>query len=285
MKKALIFIFLNMLLISGFSLDSAFYKNCERGEYLYVNASSGLRVRDKPSLNAKKTAVIYDRMKVQVFEIGSETVIDGIKSNWVKIILPVETLKNGETYGWVFGGYLTDNLKPFSIKDWTDEDLVRYLSRFTWIENGRKFIHFQTDGSYECGLMESGNGGDGTYTVSIKNKSIDIKVTYGDDSGEWKEVVNEHYMIDLLSEDRLVMHSFKGEMELVPAFLNNSNFYAMLDREKCSYYLDIPFYRDSLNVLFYDFGVENLKKMTAEKENLFSINFYTNLSRMCIDYY
>ena len=32
-------------------------------------------------------------MIIKVVEIGDETVIDGIKSKWVKILLPIETIK------------------------------------------------------------------------------------------------------------------------------------------------------------------------------------------------
>ena len=37
---------------------------------------------------------------VKVVEIGDETVIDGIKSKWIKILLPIETIKNNKNiYG------------------------------------------------------------------------------------------------------------------------------------------------------------------------------------------
>ena len=53
---------------------------------------------------------------VKVVEIGDETVIDGIKSKWVKILLPIETIKNNRNiYGLVFGGYLTDKLEPVKL--------------------------------------------------------------------------------------------------------------------------------------------------------------------------
>ena len=53
---------------------------------------------------------------VKVVEIGDETVIDGIKSKWVKILLPIKTIKNNKNiYGWVFGGYLTDKLEPVKL--------------------------------------------------------------------------------------------------------------------------------------------------------------------------
>ena len=61
---------------------------CFAQGYKYVDASSGLRVRDSASLSAKKIGVVYDRMKVKVVELGPKVTIDGISSNWVKIIMP-----------------------------------------------------------------------------------------------------------------------------------------------------------------------------------------------------
>lgn len=117
---------------SAFSLDSQFFKKNPDVEVLYVDSPEGLKVRDNPSLSAKKIDVLYDRMSVKVMSVGAETVIDGIKSNWVKILLPLETIRQKQNIcGWVFGGYLTDKVKVFSTKNWTDADLKRYLSRFS----------------------------------------------------------------------------------------------------------------------------------------------------------
>ena len=111
---------------------------------------------------------------------GEETTIDGIKSNWVQILLPIETIKSNENvYGWIFGGYLTEKLEPFSIKKWTDYDLQRYLCRFPWVTGTRSYYQFDQYNSYKMGLLESGAGGYGKYIVSIKDKTITVKPSYG----------------------------------------------------------------------------------------------------------
>lgn len=128
MKKYLLLIILLFSSNLMFSLEINYFKHNKHIEHLYVNSPEGLRIRNKPTLSGSKIGVLYDRMKVKIISVGEETTIDGIKSNWVQILLPLETIKsNKNVYGWIFGGYLTDKLEPFSTKKWTDNDLQRYL--------------------------------------------------------------------------------------------------------------------------------------------------------------
>ena len=205
MKKYLLLLILILSSNFIFSLDANYFKNNKQIEYLYVNSPEGLRIRNKPSLSGSKIGVLFDRMKVKVISVGEATTIDGIKSNWIKILLPLETVKSKENvYGWIFGGYLTDKLEPFSTKKWTDNDLQRYLCRFPWVTGIREHYQFDQDNSYRMGLLESGAGGNGKYTVSMKNKTITVKASYGDEEYE-SEVKTEIYRILNIEEDKITL--------------------------------------------------------------------------------
>lgn len=89
-----IIFFVSILFISAKSISTDFYA---------VNSFEGLRVRNKPSLQAEKIGLLKYQETVRCIKIEKESVtIDGIKSNWYKV-------KSTETNleGYVFGGYLT----------------------------------------------------------------------------------------------------------------------------------------------------------------------------------
>ena len=253
---------------------------CFSQGYKYVEASSGLRVRDNASLSANKIGVVYDRMKVKVVELGPKVTIDGISSNWVKIVMPLESFKKKTSVtGWVFGGYLTDKLKPFSTAGWTDSDLTIYLTRFAWIYNGFRFMNFGANGKYEFGLMESSLGGDGTYSVSMKDKKIIAKVSYSDDSGEWVDVKTEVYEIDSILEDKLCL-KYKGEMlELYPAIFSHDYFYSSLYTSNTS--CEPSLYLKGYNALFYEWSRKYIDALSNKME--FNDVFYKNMKLMGID--
>ena len=58
-----------------------------------------ITIRDSASLYSKKIGTLFDRMVVKVVSIGNEAEIDGIKSNWVQILLPIETINTGLANG------------------------------------------------------------------------------------------------------------------------------------------------------------------------------------------
>lgn len=276
MKKR--FLFAAMFVVAGFCFGQSF----SAGGYAFVDASSGLRVRDGASLNAKKIGVVYDRMKVKIIEVGPKVTIDGISSNWIRILLPVESIKERRTVsGWVFGGYLTEKLKPFSTAEWADQDLILYLSRFTWIYDKYKFMHFTADGKLRFGVMETSAGGDGTYKVSMKNKTITATMTYGDDSGEWERTEEEVYKIEWISEDKICLTSAGKIMELRPAIFVNDCYYHYLFTKDTSW-LDISFYGDSIYALFYDWSKRWINNVLSERMKFTDV-FYDNMNTMCID--
>ena len=254
---------------------------CFAQGYKYVDASSGLRVRDSASLSAKKIGVVYDRMKVKVVELGPKVTIDGISSNWVKIIMPLESFKKQTSVtGWVFGGYLSDKLKPFSTAGWTDSDLKIYLSRFLWIYDGFRFMNFEADGKYNFGLMESSLGGVGTFSLSMKDKKIIVKVSYGDDSDEWTDVKTEVYEIVSILEDKLCLKHDGEKLELYPAIFSHDYFYYSLCNSNAS--VSASLYLKSYNALFYEWSRDYIVNDLSKKMQ-FNEVFYKNMSLMGIE--
>lgn len=83
----------------------------------YVSSKDGLNVRESPTLNSKKIAVLIYASEVTVLETGTEETIDGIKGNWVKIKIPKLSWSQKDLSGWVFGGYLSEKLdEPYIIR-------------------------------------------------------------------------------------------------------------------------------------------------------------------------
>lgn len=263
MKKR--FLFAAMFVVAGFCFGQGF----SAGGYAFVDASSGLRVRDGASLNAKKIGVVYDRMKVKILEVGPKVTIDGISSNWIRILLPVESIKERRTVsGWVFGGYLTEKLKPFSTAGWADQDLILYMGRFEW--RGERYLcNFKQTRECSCGLPESSFGGSGSYKVSMINKTVDMKFEFGDDSGEWSDKREYHYKIISIEEDKIVFNNGKENITYIPAFYS----YDMLFYD-FKIYEKIPSleYDDGwIYVLCYEFGQKKLREFAKQfglSENL-----------------
>lgn len=214
-------------------------------------------------------------MKVKIISVGEETTIDGIKSNWIKILLPIETAQAKENvYGWIFGGYMTDKLAPFSTDEWTDKDLQRYLCRFSWVTGIRSYYQFDADGSFKMGRLESGAGGYGKYTVSMKNKTITVKASYGDEDFE-SEVKTEIYKIIKIEEDKITLNIDNREFTLRSS-LTHDYFYGLLARENFN---PSSFELPSYNALMFSFSSDLIKNIDSKN---FVKNSMHNLIKMGI---
>ncbi len=141
MKKTFFILFsLTVLVASTFADKSQFYKNEKVIDTMYVNAEDGLRVRDKPSLKSNRLCGLPHRLPVKVVAIGKEETIDGITAPWVEILIPRYEWKNKDVseFGWVFGGYLSEEIPVFATPS-NAAQLKQYLEssfwRF-WFENG-----------------------------------------------------------------------------------------------------------------------------------------------------
>ena len=263
-----------LLANSLFGLDSNYFSKNKNIDVLYVNSLEGLRVREEPSLSAKKISVLYDRMIVKVVSVGKETKIDGIKSNWVQILLPIETVQaERDVYGWVFGGYLSDKLEPFSTKNWSNADLQKYLSRFSWTSDIRSYYLFSPDGEYFYGRLESGGGGHGNYSVSMKDMKIILHVSYGDEEYEGP-VETEILKIKNIKEDSLLLEINGAERELLPAF-TNSYFWSNACGPKMSI---SDFDEPAMNALRFSIASNMINNLPIDDKN----NLYSNLIKMGI---
>lgn len=122
---------------------------------LYIDAVEGLRIRDKPTLQANKIGLIDHQLKVKPVSIGPRAVIDGIDDYWVEILVPRYLWKSDNPeYGWVFGGYLKETRPDFVCEGWTKKDLENYLTTYlSWSFYDKYseyigFMHFYSDGTF-----------------------------------------------------------------------------------------------------------------------------------------
>ena len=114
-------------------------------------------------------------------------------------------------------------------------------------------------------------GGGGKYSVSIKNKTITLSVSYGDE--EYKgPVEKEIYKILDIKEDSLLLE-FKGsEVTLLPAF-TNSNFWRNVARETMRF---SSFDEPAMNALRFSFVTSMIKNLPIKDTTV----LWTNLIKM-----
>lgn len=77
-----------------------------------MNVAENLRLRKEETTSSNIITTLKKDSPVKIIQVGKREIIDGIKSNWVKIELqPGAKDRDGKsicagTVGWVFGGYL-----------------------------------------------------------------------------------------------------------------------------------------------------------------------------------
>lgn len=135
----------------AFAEKSRFYEDGRLIDNMYVDATSGLRVRDKPDLSGNKICSLENAVIVKVVAIGKTECIDDKNDPWVEILIPAYMWKNKNVpeYGWVYGGYLVSK-RPASkiplLKGKALEDLLVRVS--TWQTEGCQHFTFYKDGRY-----------------------------------------------------------------------------------------------------------------------------------------
>jgi hypothetical protein len=91
-----------VFVISFFAYINLFSQSSEIGKVMYVNSIEGLRIRTEPAINSSILGTFLYGESIVIEEKTSMTItIDGITDYWYK-------LHFGK--GWVFGGYLSENL-------------------------------------------------------------------------------------------------------------------------------------------------------------------------------
>lgn len=201
MKK--IFVFL-LILSVAFKLSAEskkYYKNKKLINTMYVNSLEGLKVRDTPSLSGKRICGLVNALPVKIIEIGNETEIDGIKDNWVKILIPAYEWKNqNPEYGWVFGGYLSEEKNQYNLN--STDDIRNLLTSKIWKKEDSSFIKwFEHDGTFVFAKLAAGGGDTGQFTVKDKN-TLMIKGKFYDEYGTSKEYSNT-LKIQIINENKI----------------------------------------------------------------------------------
>lgn len=190
MKKIfLIFVATVMLSSVVWADKSRFYEGGKVIDTMYVDSEDGLRVRDFPSLKSARLCALPHRLPVKVVALGAEATIDGITAPWVEILIPRYEWQGEEPeYGWVFGGYLSEELPIFQPpKNASElEQYLGFIETFDEYENKSgqyyKFIIYES-GSYWRGKNGSPKiGVGGKWNVISNNKILFFPdYFYGDD--------------------------------------------------------------------------------------------------------
>ena len=95
MKKIIFIICLTTFIFYSLtSEENKYRKNDQLINTMYVNSLEGLKVRDYPSLSAKKISGLVNALPVKIIEIGPEAEIDDMKDNWIKILIPAYEWKS-----------------------------------------------------------------------------------------------------------------------------------------------------------------------------------------------
>lgn len=147
----------------------------------WVTSKEGLRVRNIPDLSGNKIGLLEYKKEVEVYEIGKKEEIDNIIAFWLKI-------KFENSYGWIFGGYVTviPETPDIKIEDlpltennlagtWTQRSESSYITMFSIGEV------FEVGGRYYSGLLHSSWGTSGFYKIDYDKQEILITESIIDD--------------------------------------------------------------------------------------------------------
>lgn len=202
MKKFIV-LFMSLIIVSQLTAESnKYYKNEKLLNTMYVNSNDGLKVRDTPNLSGKRICGLVNAQPVKIIEIGNETTIDGIKDNWVKILIPAYEWKEEKSeFGWVFGGYLSEKKIKYDLSSTTD--IKNLLISKSWVdEKYSAFIKtFCKDGTFAFSKLAAGGGDAGSFSVKDANTLV-IKGKFYDEYGTSKEYSNT-LSLKIIDENRI----------------------------------------------------------------------------------
>jgi hypothetical protein len=109
----------SILFYFGICLISLFAQSTP-SKIMYVDSHEGLTVRNTPNITGERICLLKNKSEVGILKINEEKVnIDGIPGNWIFI-------KTGETEGWVFGGYLIQDI-THAADNWLNCRSYKYI--------------------------------------------------------------------------------------------------------------------------------------------------------------
>ena len=201
MKRLLCIFFVFSAIFSLSAETGKYYKNKKIVNTMYVDSLEGLRVRDNPTLSGKRICGLVNASPVKIVEVGKETEIDGIKDNWVKILIPAYEWKgDSPEYGWVFGGYLSKEKVKYNLN--STVDIKNLLTSKIWKKEDSSFIKwFSHDGTFCFEKLAAGGGDTGQFTVKDKN-TVTIRGKFYDEYGTSEEYTNT-LKIQIINENKI----------------------------------------------------------------------------------
>lgn len=207
------------LKIENVSVSAEFNVVEEEKEIRYVNSLEGLRVRNKPDINAEKVGSLTNKEKVEVISHNMQKVeIDGILSEWIEV--------KSETglQGYVFGGYLENSLDDVELIQFLEGEftetgfsekynvVIKYLGNsilkitpnIDWFHEEKELSLKETD-PRGCILGAGGDRGGASYMhrMLLDNGKLIIKIddeviyNYSEENPEQGELVETHKIIEL----------------------------------------------------------------------------------------
>lgn len=122
MKKGAVCLFLLVCVSMLLCAES----NINLNEEMFVKEN--LRLRSSESATSSIITTMRTATKVEIIEIGKSDVIDGYKSNWVKVkILEGKDVDGNnlkkDAVGWCYAGYLSDTVGRYDYIDLSDRNL------------------------------------------------------------------------------------------------------------------------------------------------------------------
>jgi hypothetical protein len=178
---------LSIIAIFLFANLNLFSQSFDNPIVMYVNATSGLRVRNEPSINSNIRGTLLYGQRIVIYGKSETTVtIDGITDYWYEI-----SHKNG----WVFGGYLSINFPlnvPFILGLWEEGDII---------------FNFNTDYTYSVGAKEANWFDNGKWELNRNTLTI-IQTDDG-----WEDIINPiavKIVITVINEKNILLN-YKGK--------------------------------------------------------------------------
>lgn len=168
MKKFFLCSFLIFASAFAFADKNRFYEDGRLIDNMYVDATSGLRVRDKPDLSGNKIAVLPHSVIVKLVAVGKTENIDDKDDPWIEVMLPSYMWKEKGVpeYGWIYGGYLVNKQPVTYIPTLKGKALEEFLCKpYEWISGGITSLRFEKNGTFHYGVDCTSISLHGTFKV------------------------------------------------------------------------------------------------------------------------